>query len=347
MQIKDRKIGTHQPPVIVAEMSGNHNHSLERALQIVETARDVGAHFVKLQTYTPDTITLDVEEGEFVISDQNSLWKNRTLYSLYKEACTPWEWHKPIMNRANELGIACFSSVFDESSVDFLETLEVPAYKIASQECVHHPLIRKVASTGKPIVMSIGMATLAEIDEAVNLIRKTGSSEILLMKCTSSYPANPENSNVLTIPYLKKVFGCEVGLSDHTAGIGAAIAAVAHGATMIEKHFTLSRADGGVDSAFSLESLEMRHLVEETKRAWQSLGDVFFGPTEAEIPSLSGRRSLYISQDMRSGEQFNLENLRVIRPNKGLPPKYHDVVLGRTVNKDVTKGTPLSWDLIA
>jgi pseudaminic acid synthase len=347
MQIRDSKIGLKQPPSIVAEMSGNHNHSIERALQIVEAAGNAGAQMLKLQTYTPDTITLDLDKDEFVISDPESLWVNRSLYSLYKEACTPWKWHKPIMSRANELGMVCFSSVFDESSVDFLEDLEVPAYKIASQECVHHPLIRKVASTGKPIVMSTGMATLSEIDEAVNLIRKTGSSEILLMKCTSSYPANPENSNVLTIPYLKKVFGCEVGLSDHTAGIGAAVAAVAHGATMIEKHFTLSRADGGVDSAFSLEPLEMRHLVEETKRAWQSLGEVFFGPTEAEIPSLSGRRSLYISQDMRSGEQFNMENLRVIRPNQGLSPKYHDVVLGRTVNKDVTKGTPLSWELIA
>ena len=347
MEINKRKIGLDHPPSIVAEMSGNHNQSLDRSLQIVDAAKSSGAHLLKLQTYTPDTITLDVNEGEFVISDPESLWKNRSLYSLYKEACTPWEWHKPIMNRAREKGMVCFSSVFDESSVDFLEDLEVPAYKIASQECVHLPLIRKVASTGKPIVMSTGMATLSEIDEAVNMIRKTGSSEILLMKCTSNYPANPENSNVLTIPYLKKAFECEVGLSDHTPGIGAAVAAVAHGATMIEKHFTLSRADGGVDSAFSLEPQEMSRLVEETKRAWQSLGDVFFGPTEAEMASLSGRRSLYISQDMKSGEQLNLDNMRVIRPNKGLPPKYHDVVLGRKVNKDITKGTPISWDLIS
>jgi len=327
-------------------MSGNHNHSMERSLQIVDAAWSSGVHMLKLQTYTPDTITLDVNEGEFVISDPQSLWKNRSLYSLYKEAFTPWEWHKPIMNRAREKGMVCFSSVFDESSVDFLEGLDVPVYKIASQECVHLPLIRKVASTGKPIVMSTGMSTLSEIDEAVNLIRKTSSSEILLMKCTSSYPANPENSNVLTIPYLRKIFECEVGLSDHTPGIGAAVAAVAHGATMIEKHFTISRADGGVDSAFSLEPQEMSCLVEETKRAWQSLGDVSFGPTEAEIPSLSGRRSLYIAQDMKSGDQLDLENMRVIRPNKGLPPKYHDVVLGRKVNRDVTKGTPISWDLI-
>jgi pseudaminic acid synthase len=346
MEIKGRKISVNHPPSIVAEMSGNHNHSMGRSFQIVDAAKTSGVHILKLQTYTPDTITLNVNEGEFVIADPESLWKNRSLYSLYKEAATPWEWHQPIMDRAHEKGMVCFSSVFDESSVDFLEDLEVPAYKIASQECVHLPLVRKVASTGKPIVMSTGMATLSEIDEAVNMIRKTGSSEILLMKCTSNYPANPENSNVLTIPYLKKVFECEVGLSDHTPGIGAAVAAVAHGATMIEKHFTLSRSDGGVDSAFSLEPQEMSLLVEETKRAWQSLGDVFFGPTEAEMPSLSGRRSLYISEDMKSGEQLNLENMRVIRPNKGLAPKYHDVVLGRKVNRDITKGTPISWDLI-
>ena len=346
MEINNRKIGRDYPPSIVAEMSGNHNQSLNRSLQIVEAASNAGVHILKLQTYTPDTITIDLEEGEFVITDPKSPWKDRSLYSLYKEAYTPWEWHKPIMNRAHELGLACFSSVFDESSVDFLEDMKVPAYKIASQECIHLPLIRRVASTNKPIVMSTGMASLAEIDEAVNLIKKTGSSEILLMKCTSSYPANPENSNILTIPYLRRVFECEVGLSDHTPGIGTAVAAVAHGAIMIEKHFTLSRADGGVDSTFSLEPQEMSHLVKETKRAWQSLGDVFFGPTEAEIPSLSGRRSLYITQDMKSGEQLNQENMRVIRPNKGLHPKYFDVVLGKTVNRNVTKGTPISWDLV-
>jgi len=346
MEINKRKIGLDHPPSIVAEMSGNHNQSLDRSLQIVEAARNSGAHLLKLQTYSPDTITLDVDKGEFVISDPKSLWYKRSLHSLYKEACTPREWHKPIMNRAHEQGIVCFSSVFDESSVDFLEDLEVPAYKIASQECVHLPLIRKVASTGKPIVMSTGMASISEIDEAVNMIRKTSSSEILLMKCTSSYPASPENSNVLTIPYLRKIFDCEVGLSDHTPGVGVAVAAVAHGATMIEKHFTLSRADGGVDSTFSLEPHELNLLVEETERAWQSIGGVFFGPTESEISSLSGRRSLYISQDTKSGEHLNLENMRVIRPNKGLLPKYHDVVLGRKVNRDVTKGTPLSWDLI-
>jgi len=346
MKIGDINIGYDYPPVIIAEMSGNHNCSLERALKIVEAVANTGAPILKLQTYTADTITLNVSDGEFVISGTDSPWEGRSFYSLYQEAHTPWEWQKEIIVNANELGVVCFSSVFDESSVDFLEDLDVPAYKIASQECIHLPLIHKVALTNKPIVMSTGMATLAEIDEAVNLIRKTGSSEILLMKCTSSYPSNPENSNILTIPYLKKIFGCEVGLSDHTLGIGAAVAAVSNGATMIEKHFTLSRGDGGVDSAFSLEPHEMKMLVEETKRAWQSLGEVHFGPTESEKVSLSGRRSIYISIDMSAGDKLDRDNLRVIRPNGGLEPKFYDVILGRRIKKDIKKGTPLSWDLV-
>ncbi len=346
MKIDNIEIGIDRPPCIIAEMSGNHNRSLERAMQIVEAAANAGVRLLKLQTYTADSITLNVEEGEFFISDSKSLWKNRSLYSLYTEAHTPWEWQKQIIERAIQLGLTCFSSVFDETSVDFLEDLNVPAYKIASQECIHHPLIRKVASTNKPIVMSTGMASLAEIDEAVNLIRKTGSSEIVLLKCTSSYPASPNNSNVLTIPYLRKIFGCEVGLSDHTLGIGAAVAAVAHGATLIEKHFTLSRVDGGVDSAFSLEPQEMQQLVVETVRAWQSLGQVSFGPTEAEKSSMSGRRSIYISRDVGAGEILSIDNLRVIRPNLGMAPKYYEVVLGRRIKRDAKMGTPLSWDLI-
>ena len=346
MKIHDINVGVDHPPAIIAEMSGNHNHSLERALQIVDAAAKTGVKFLKLQTYTADTITLNVDKGEFFISDPKSLWKNRSLYSLYSEAHTPWEWQKQIIEHSRAMGLICFSSVFDETSVDFLEDLDIPAYKIASQECVHLPLIRKVASTNKPIVMSTGMASLAEIDEAVNLIRKTSSSDIVLMKCTSSYPASPENSNVLTIPYLRKIFGCEVGLSDHTLGVGAAVAAVAHGATMVEKHFTLSRSDGGVDSAFSLEPHEMEQLATETTRAWQSLGRVIFGPTEAEISSLSGRRSLYISRDVRAGEILSSDNFRVIRPNLGLAPKYYDIVLGRRIKRDLKMGTPLSWDLI-
>jgi len=346
MKINDIEIGLDQPPCIIAEMSGNHNQSIDRALQIVGAAADTGARLLKLQTYTADSITLNVEEGEFFISDPNSRWKNRSLYSLYTEAHTPWAWQKEIFERARHRRLTCFSSVFDETSVEFLEELNVPAYKIASQECIHHPLIRKVALTNKPIIMSTGMASLSEIDEAVNLIRKTSSSEITLLKCTSSYPANPENSNVLTIPYMRKIFGCEVGLSDHTLGIGAAVAAVAHGATIIEKHFTLSRADGGVDSAFSLEPDEMRQLVTETTRAWQSLGGVHFGPTDAEKSSMSGRRSIYICRDVRAGEIMSADNVRVVRPNRGMAPKYYEMILGRRIKRDAKMGTPLSWELI-
>lgn len=327
-------------------MSGNHNQSLERALQIVDVAATTGVQILKLQTYTADTITLNINVGEFFISDQSSLWKNRSLHSLYSEAYTPWEWQKQIIEHANQKGLTCFSSVFDETSVDFLEDVGVSAYKIASQECIHLPLIEKVASTNKPIIMSTGMASLAEIDEAVNLIRKTGSSEIALLKCTSTYPANPQNSNVLTIPYLRSLFGCEVGLSDHTFGVGAAVAAVAHGATVIEKHFTLSRADGGVDSAFSLEPQEMEQLVKETLRGWQSLGRVSFGPTEAEINSLSGRRSIYIAKDVMAGDVLTTENIRVVRPNLGLAPKYINLVLGKRFKNDSKIGTPLSWDML-
>lgn len=346
MKIEDVEIGLDAPPRIIAEMSGNHSRSLARALLLVDEASRVGAAFFKLQTYTADTITLDIEQGEFIISQEQSLWKNRSLHSLYSEAHTPWEWQEQIIKRAREKGLICFSSVFDETSVEFLERLAVPAYKIASQECIHHPLLRQVALTNKPIIMSTGMASLAEIDEAVNLIKKSGSSDIILLKCTSSYPASPSNSNVLTIPYLRKIFGCEVGLSDHTLGVGAAIAAVAHGATVIEKHFTLSRSEGGVDSAFSLEPHEMQQLVIETERAWQSLGKLSFGPTEAENASMSGRRSIYIARNVQAGEVLNVDNLRVIRPNLGLAPKFYDVVLGRRMKCAAKKGTALKWDLI-
>jgi N-acetylneuraminate synthase len=263
-------------------MSGNHNQSLDRALKIVEAAARSGAHAIKLQTYTADTMTLDISSGEFFIDDKSSLWNGKSLYDLYKQAYTPWEWHKLIMQRANELGMVCFSSPFDESAVDFLEDLNVPAYKIASFENNHIPLIKKAASTGKTLIISTGMATIAELDEAVTAARESGCKDLILLKCTSSYPATPENSNILTIPHMRELFGCEVGLSDHTMGIGVSIAAVAHGATVIEKHFTLARADGGVDSAFSIEPDELKGLVVETKRAWQSLGDVVYGGTGSE-----------------------------------------------------------------
>ena len=346
MQIVQRKIGLGIPPYIIAEISGNHNQSLDRALKIVEAAAKAGAHAIKLQTYTADTMTLAINEGEFFISDEQSLWKGSSLHELYKLAHTPWEWHAPIMARAHELGMACFSTPFDESAVDFLESLEVPAYKIASFENIHLPLIRKVAATGKPMIISTGMATLAEIDEAVRASREASCRDLILLKCTSTYPATPESSNVLTIPHLRAMFGCEVGLSDHTMGVGASVAAVAHGATVIEKHFTLKRADGGVDSAFSLEPDELRMLVVETERAWQSLGQVTYGPSEAEKKSMVFRRSIYVADDLKAGDVLTRENLRCVRPGMGLPPKYFDLLLGRRVNQDVKKGTPMGWGLV-
>jgi pseudaminic acid synthase len=346
-EISNIKIGLEHKPLIIAEMSGNHNQSLDRALEIVEAAASTGAHSLKLQTYTADTLTLDVNEGEFFIGDKDSLWKGKSLYELYKEAYTPWEWHEPIMKRAIELGMLCFSTPFDNSAVDFLEELDVPAYKIASFENTHLPLIKKVASTGKPMIISTGMASIAEMDEMVQTVRDNGCGQFILLKCTSTYPATPENSNVLTIPHMRELFCCEVGLSDHTMGIGASVAAVAHGATVIEKHFTLNRADGGVDSAFSLEPKEMKQLVIETERAWQSLGKVKYGTSEAEKGSLTFRRSLYIAEDMKKDDVLNENNLRIIRPGLGLAPKYYDVVLGRTVNQDVKKGTAVEWGIIS
>jgi pseudaminic acid synthase len=341
-----RQIGRAHRPFIIAEMSGNHNQALHRALAIVEAAAACGAHAIKLQTYTADTITLDVEGGDFLISDKDSLWHGQNLHKLYQLAYTPWEWHAPIMQRARELGILCFSTPFDESAVDFLEGLGVPGYKIASFENVHLPLIRKVATTGKPMIISTGMATLSEIDEAVSAARDGGCRNLILLKCTSTYPATPDNSNVLTVPHLRAAFGCEVGLSDHTMGVGAAVAAVAHGATVVEKHFTLSRADGGVDSGFSLEPAELTALVVETQRAWQSLGQVSYGPGKAETKSLIFRRSIYIAEDIKAGDVLNAANMRCVRPGLGLPPKYYDALLGRRVNQDVSKGTPMTWSLV-
>lgn len=346
MNIGHKKIGADVPPLIIAEMSGNHNQSLDRALAIVDAAAATGAHALKLQTYTADTITLDVHEGEFFVGDEASLWKGRSLHDLYEQAYTPWEWHEAIFQRAQSHGMVCFSSPFDETAVDFLEELGAPAYKIASFEIVHLPLIRKAAVTGKPLIISTGMATLAEIDDAVRAARESGCRDLVLLKCTSTYPASPENSNVLTIPHMRAMFGCEVGLSDHTMGVGASIAAVAHGATVVEKHFTLNRADGGVDSSFSLEPDELRTLVVETERAWQSLGGVSYGPTKAEEKSLGFRRSVYVSADLKAGDVLTPQNLRCVRPGFGLAPKNYELLLGRRVNKDVKKGTPIKWDLI-
>ena len=346
-RIANREIGPATRPYLIAEMSGNHNQSLDRALAIVDAAAKAGADAVKLQTYTADTMTLNVCSSGFVIEDQNSLWTGRQLYELYQEAYTPWEWHKPIFDRAASHGLHSFSTPFDDSAVDFLESLNVPAYKIASFECTDLPLIRKVASTGKPMIVSTGMATVAEIDDAVRTAREAGCEQIVLLKCTSTYPATPENSNISTIPNMRAAFGCPVGLSDHTMGCGVAIASVAMGAVLVEKHFTLRRTDGGVDSTFSLEPEEFAMLRVETERAWQGIGQVAYGGTVAEEKSRAFRRTLYVSRDMRAGEALSRDNLRIVRPGFGLAPKYFDTLLGKRINKDAMAGTPLSWDLLA
>ncbi|MDZ5606286.1 pseudaminic acid synthase [Bacillus pseudomycoides] len=346
VEINGRKIGRNQQPFIIAEMSGNHNQSLERALKIVEAAAKAGAHALKIQTYTADTMTLNIDNKDFKIEDTNSLWKGNTLYKLYQQAYTPWEWHKPLFDKCTELGIIPFSTPFDETAVDFLESLNVPCYKIASFENTDIPLIRKAASTGKPLIISTGMATISELDETVKAARSAGCKDLILLKCTSTYPASPENTNIYTIPHMKELFQCEVGLSDHTLGVGTAIASVAMGATVIEKHFTLSRADGGVDSAFSMEADELNSLVIETERAWKSLGKIYYGPTDMEKNSLKFRRSLYVAQDMKAGDLLTTENIKAIRPGYGLAPKYLPILLGKKAKKDVVKGTPVNWDLI-
>ena len=342
LKVGERAIGYEHPPFVIAEMSGNHNQSLERALAIVDAAADAGAHALKLQTYTADTITLNVRGGDFEIRDQGSLWAGQNLHDLYAKAYTPWEWHAPIMQRARDLGLICFSSPFDESAVDFLEALDVPAYKIASFENNHLPLIAKAASTGKPLIISTGMASLGELEQAVATAKEAGCRDLILLKCTSTYPASPENTNIRTIPHLRELFGCEVGLSDHTMGIGVAVGAVALGATVIEKHFTLSRAEGGVDSAFSLEPAELSALVQETERAWQALGQVRYGPTEAERKSLVFRRSIYVVADIAEGELFTKDNIRIVRPGGGASPQFYPLLLGSKARQAWRRGDPLS-----
>ena len=346
MIIGNQTISRKHKPFIIAEMSGNHNQSLDRALKIVEEAAKSGVSMLKLQTYTADTITINSKNSDFVISDEKSLWKGKSLYDLYKEAHTPWEWQEKIIKRANELNMLCFSTPFDETAVDFLEKINVPAYKISSFENVHLPLIKKVAQTGKPVIISTGLATKIEIDEAVQTLKKAGGNHFALLKCTSAYPASPANSNILTIPDLRKNYNCEVGLSDHTVGIGAALAAISHGATIIEKHFTLDRNDGGVDSSFSIEPEEMKILVKESVNAWKSLGKISYGPTESEIGGIKLRRSIYVVEDINVGEKLTKRNIRIIRPGKGLSPKYYEDLLGREIKQKVGKGTALKWEMI-
>lgn len=346
IQLGKHSIGAGHPPFIIAEMSGNHDGELAKALAIVDAAADAGAQALKLQTYTADSMTLDLREGEFFIGDSDNLWQGRSLHELYQQAHTPWDWHRAVFDRARQRGLVVFSTPFSLEAVDFLETLAAPCYKIASFENGDLPLIRKAASTGKPLILSTGMATLVELTEAVAAAREAGCRELVLLKCTSSYPAEPTDAHLRTIPHLRDLFDCQVGLSDHTLGTAVAVASVALGATVIEKHLTLDRAAGGVDAAFSLEPAELAHLVIDSRLAWQALGGVHYGPTEKEHGSRRFRRSLYITRDLEAGEVLTVENLRSVRPGEGLPPRYLEIVLGRPVRRAVKKGTPLSWELI-
>jgi len=346
-KIQGHAISPGHPPFVVAEMSGNHNQSLDRALAIVDAAAEAGAHALKIQTYTADTMTLDLRKGEFVIKNKKSLWYGESLYSLYQKAHTPWRWHKAIFDRCRKKGLIGFSSPFDATAVDFLETLQVPCYKIASFENIDLPLIRKVARTGKPMIISTGMATASEITQAVREARTHGCRDLILLKCTSAYPAPASQSNLRTLPYLRKRFNCHVGLSDHTLGLDVSLAAVSLGAELIERHFTCSRRERGVDAAFSLEPHELKALVQQSRRVWEALGKVYFGPTASEKSSLGFRRSLYVVGDMRAGDRFSQENIRAIRPGMGLPPKYIESFLGKRSKRRVRKGTPVSWSLIS
>lgn len=345
IQIGRCVIGITHPPFIVAELSGNHQKSLKRALELVDIAKKVGVHAIKLQTYTPDTITLNMHGDEFLIKDEQSLWKNRNLYELYQEAHTPWEWHEPIFNHCRQLGIEVFSSPFDETAVDFLESLNVPCYKIASPEIVDLELIKKVALTGKPLILSTGGATLMEIGEAVVTARETGCNQIILLKCTAAYPAKPQDIHLRTIPHLAESFEVLVGLSDHTLGIGVALASIPFGSCLIEKHFTLSRQDGGVDSAFSMEPHELQLLVEESKKAWEALGKIRYAPLQSEKVTLSHRPSLYFIEDLPAGTIVESHHTRTVRPGKGLPPKELSHILGLALSSSVKKGTPVSWEV--
>lgn len=346
MKLKDSFNSQKKDPYFIAEMSGNHNASLDRALQIVDAAAEAGANALKIQTYTPDTMTLNLSHGEFFIQDKNSLWEGKSLYELYAEAMTPWEWHSPIMERCLKRGMEFFSSPFDATAVDFLETLNVPFYKIASFEMSDVPLIKKIARLGKPMIISTGMATLAEIAETVKTAKENGCNELILLKCTSAYPAKPEDANLTTIANMRDTFGVEVGLSDHTMGSTVPIVATVFGVWVIEKHFTLKRSDGGVDSAFSMEPDEFAKMVEDVKVARSSLGTISYGPCETEKKSLVYKRSLYITEDLNAGDILNEKNLRAIRPGLGLPPKYLEIFLGKKVSRNVKKGTPMDWTLI-
>lgn len=341
--IGDRPIGPQHPPFIIAELSGNHNQQLSLALNMVEAAAKAGAHAIKLQTFTADSMTLDVNTADFVIQEKDSLWHGASLHGLYAKAATPYEWHSVLFNRAKELGMLAFSSPFDANAVDYLDDLAVPCYKIASFELTDIPLISKTASMGKPIIMSTGMALLSEIEAAVVAAKAAGCDDIILLKCTSTYPAQASNTNLNTIPHLRDAFSCQVGLSDHTAGVGVSVASIALGAVVIEKHFVLDRGAGGVDAAFSLEPSEFKMLVDETQRAWQALGEVKYGGSDVEQKSKQYRRSIYASENIKAGEAFTETNLRVVRPAFGLAPKHWEDLQGKHATQDIMKGTALNW----
>ncbi len=341
VNISGRKIGHGHSPFIIAELSGNHDQSLDKALDIVRAAAQANVHAIKIQTYTADTITIDHKGGLFDITEKDSPWHGETLYSLYQKAYTPWEWHKEIFDLANQLGLIAFSSPFDETAVDFLEELNVPAYKIASFESNHFPLLKKVAQTGKPILISSGTSSINELYESIHHLKKHGAKEIIIFKCTSTYPATPSTTNLNTIPVLQSIFPDSViGLSDHTLGIGAAVASVALGARVIEKHITLRRSDGGVDSSFSLEPDEFTALTIETERAWQALGDVQLAAQKSEAKSKQFKRSIYVVKDIEKGQTWTRQNLRVIRPGAGAHPRYYDMLLGTKAKKSYSKGEP-------
>ena len=343
IKVANHTIGRTHKPFVIAEMSGNHNQSLDRALKIVDAAAECGVQALKLQTYTADTITV---KGAHTITDANSIWKGKELYDLYKQAYTPWEWHGPIFEHARKKGMIAFSSPFDETAVDFLESLNVPVYKIASFENTDHILLKKVAKTGKPVIMSTGVASIADLQESIEVLRTAGCKELVLLKCTSTYPASPEHTNIFTIPHMRELFKCPIGLSDHTMGIGAAVASVALGAVVIEKHFTLSRADGGVDSSFSLEPEELKMLSIETERAWQATGSISYTLSEKEKKSLIYKRSLFVVKDIRKGELFTAENIRSVRPATGLHTRYYEQVIGKRASEAVPAGTPLAFRYI-
>lgn len=339
-------MGPDHEPFVIAEVSGNHNGDLQRALAIVDAAAEAGAHAIKLQTYRPDTITIDADGPAFQISGDHKLWAGRNLYQLYEQAHTPWEWHEPIFERIRQHGLLPFSSPFDPTAVDLLESLDAPMYKVASLEVVDLPLIRLIAEKGKPVVLSTGAADIAEIDAAVRAVRETGNDHLVVLACTSSYPASPRESHLRKIPLIADAWDVVVGLSDHTMGLGAAVAAVALGASVIEKHVTLQRSDGGVDSDFSLEPAELAALVRETKVAWEALGEPRLGPVAGEAESRRLRRSLFVVEDVRAGDVVSEANVRSIRPAGGLAPDEFRTVAGRRFATDVPRGTALTWDLI-